>query len=215
MLQRVDAFDVKPGRYQDALELISDTRPHIERLGGKNIRIARIVTGGPATGGLYGVIEFSSFNSYGNYRRRAAEDADLGSVAEKWAGPDSPVARLESSLQTLIGETGTWPATGTALITRAWDVQPGKLDDFLSLVEDVGPLVEQYYGGTRVFQWTVAGPNTGGIVSTVRFPDESTAMEYLHDAQSDSDVQDVIEKLSKSNSPARMTSWIVSQVLDN
>ena len=79
--------------------------------------------------------------------------------------------------------------------TNIFEVAPENMEAFIALIPEARALIEKNGGANvRVFQTTVAGPNTGRILGSVEFDSMAAYGAYSDTAAADPELQALQQK---------------------
>lgn len=155
---RLDAWQVKPGRLSEVIDLFTDARAEIMRMGAQGALLIQSGAG-TQTPGVYGVSEWADFATYGrSYIDAGRSSSEWQAIIKRAASADSPAIHQGSGLALELARYGTEQPTppGSVLMVRGWRVKPGRTQDFLRFTESVGPHHTRAGGFMQVYA-NVAG----------------------------------------------------------
>jgi hypothetical protein len=153
----------------------------------------QVTAGGPATGTTFVALEYPSLVAYAEGTAKTEGDAEFEKLI---SGLDALRTIQSASLYRQVsgpGREGDVP-TGSVLQTVSVRVEPGRLDDYVALIEKLRKVSARL--GTsntmRVWQATAAGEGTGTVVVGVIYKDLATYAADSTKIQNDSEWQNLV-----------------------
>src|SRR5918995_7206639 len=107
----------RPGRYDDAIGLITEGIKLAERHGARDIRVTQAATAGPNTGLLVLTCEFDDLTAYGPYLDDTLEDPEAQSYGHRIREAEAPFTYQSTAVlvEIDIGRSHTRNARGRVL----------------------------------------------------------------------------------------------------
>jgi hypothetical protein len=204
---RVDAWQLKPLREQEMINLVTDLRAQIAHFGGRNVHLIALGHGADQAREYVTTVEWESAAAYGReFVDRADQDTEWMALVERALSDDAPASYLGSQLTTELALNGPRQelAAGMVAITRGWQVTPGQLPAFLQLARDVSPAVERLGGSTIIYQNTAGGMNPVQVYSVGLFPTMEACGTYLDAIGTDQHLQQLWVQAMGPAAPASL-----------
>jgi hypothetical protein len=170
----VRSFDLRPrpGRYDDALGLISEGVKLAERHGAGEIRLTQAKTAGSTTGMLVLTCEFENMAAYGAYLDEATADTEQQSWVHRTREAEAPFTYESTAVLSEIdlGRADAKGDRGQVLDVYFGRSHPGRWDESLDLLRQVFDLRDQH-GSTRcrLFQLYQAGEHSGLLCAVIEY----------------------------------------------
>src|SRR6266540_4178231 len=125
----------RPGRYDDAIGLITEGAKLADRHGAQDIRLTQAATAGPSTGLLVLTCEFDNLTAYGHYLDEMTTDAEAHSYGHRIREAEAPFVYESTAV---LGEIdlerpNAKRGRGRVLEARFGRPLPGRWRDTLSL----------------------------------------------------------------------------------
>lgn len=99
-VRTVRGFQVDKGRAQESIALLTELKPHVERLGGR-FSASQLVFAGPASGQLVITGEFADVEAWGAFQQKSAADAAFQAfIQTRILSAGSPLTLVGASLTT-------------------------------------------------------------------------------------------------------------------
>lgn len=162
----------RPGRYDDAVGLITEGAKLADRHGARDIRLTQAATAGQNTGVLVLTCEFDDLAAYGSYLDDTLVDPEAHSYnhrireAEAPFSYESTAVLVEIDLERATGKAGR----GRVLDARLGRPRPGRWDDTMAFTRDAFDLCETHGAvGCRLFELNHAGPQTGLLCAVMEY----------------------------------------------
>jgi hypothetical protein len=162
----------RPGRYDDAIGLLTEGVKLAERHGGRQTRITQAATAGPSTGLLVLTCEFDNLTAYGQYLEETMLDAEAHAYSHRIREAEAPftyestAVMAELDLDRPDGHRGT----GRVLDARFGRPRPGRWDDTLAFARDAFDLCDRNGAvGCRLFELDHAGEHSGWLCAVVEY----------------------------------------------
>jgi hypothetical protein len=202
---------VKPGRFEDALEMSRRAAKPLERLGAHNVRALRGAASAETYGGFVLTMEYESNEAYGeSYDRIMADDELLGIMAEA----DSENTPYQSQGIVVGTEIPLGAATGQGNVVQVTisKPSPGRFQDTIDLSIKVAKLFTKLgAAGARLFWMGAAGSQQGTVVLTVEYPNMKTLGKVADAFLANKDGQAILEEAYGVNAPTTLLSMEVYQ----
>ena len=162
----------RPGRYDDAIGLITEGVKLAERHGGRQIRLTQAATAGPNTGLLVLTCEFENLAAYGQYVDDMMMQAEAHAYSHRIREAEAPftyestAVLAEIDLDRPDGKRGR----GRVLDARYGRALPGRWDDTLEFTRDAFDLCDQFGAvGCRLFELDHAGEQSGSLCAVIEY----------------------------------------------
>jgi hypothetical protein len=196
---------VKPGRFQDALELLRRAAKPLESLGAHDVRILRSATG-ETYGGLVMSLEFENNETYGTwYDKIMADDEILGLLARADSADAPYVSQMVSLGQEIPieGPKGHGPVVQVSISKPL----PGRAQEAISLGSRGAEVLGRHGArGCRLLWISSGGIQSGAFVFVTEFASTS-AMGKTGDAlMSDPEGLAFLTEVGSASAPATMMS---------
>jgi hypothetical protein len=162
----------RPGRYDDAIGLITEGIKLAERHGAREVRVTQAATAGPNTGLLVLTCEFEDMTGYGTYLDDTLEDPEAQSYAHRIREAEAPFTYESTAVLVEIdlGRSEARNARGRVLDARLGRPRPGRWDDTLALVREAFDLGDRHGAvGCRLFELNHAGPQSGLLCAVLEY----------------------------------------------
>jgi hypothetical protein len=162
----------RPGRYDDAIGLITEGVKLAERHGAREIRLTQAATAGPNTGLLVLTCEFDDLTAYGTYLDDTMEDAEAQSYNHRIREAEAPFIYETTAVLAEIDldRSDARNARGRVLDARLGRPRPGRWDDTLALTREAFDLCDaQGAVGCRLFELNYAGPQSGLLCAVMEY----------------------------------------------
>jgi hypothetical protein len=202
---------VKPGRFEDALEMSRQAAKPLERLGAHNIRVLRGAASAETYGNIVFTIEFDNNETWGEFYDRMIADDELVSILAQADGEASPYGSQGIVVGTEI-PLGAPTGQGSVVQVTISKPLPGRMKDAIDLsVKVAAQFTKLGAVGSRLLWMGVAGLQTNTIVLTAEY----TSMKALGKAADDflvsTEGQGIIESAFGPTSPVVLLSQEVYQ----
>jgi len=202
---------VKPGRFDDAMEMSRRVAKPLERLGAHNIRVLRGAVSAEGYGSLVFTTEYESNELWGESTDRMMADDELVSVISQADGEASPYA----SQSIVVGnEIPLGCATGQGNVVQVTISKPlpGRFQDCIDLSVKVGAsFTKQGALGARLLWMGVAGSQTNTLVLTAEYPNMKALGKAADDFMGSKDGQAIMEAAFGPNAPTMILSQEIYQ----
>jgi len=196
---------VKPGRFQDALELLRRAAKPLESLGAHEVRVLRSATG-ETYGGLVMSLEFENNEAYGTWYDRVMADDEIVGLLARADSTDAPYVSQMVSLGQEIPIEGP-KEHGPVVQVSISKPLPGRAPEAISLASRGAQLLgRQGARGCRLLWISSGGMQSGAFVFVSEFA-STTAMGKTGDAlMSDPEGLAFLTEVGSAGSPATMMS---------
>jgi hypothetical protein len=162
----------RPGRYDDAVGLITEGIKLADRHGAREIRVTQAATAGPNTGLLVLTCEFDDLTAYGTYLDDTSGDPEAQSYSHRIREAEAPftyestAVLVEIDLQRSDAKNGR----GQVLDARLGRPRPGRWDDTLTFAREAFDLCDAHgAAGCRLFELNHAGPQSGLLCAVMEY----------------------------------------------
>lgn len=162
----------RPGRYDDAIGLITEGVKLADRHGARDSRLTQAATAGPTTGLLVLTCEFENLTSYGSYIDDTMNDAEAQSYAHRVREAEAPFVYESTSVLIEIDlERGDVQRDrGRVLDVRFGRALRGRFDETLDLARQTFDLCDRHGSvGCRLFELDHAGEHSGWLCAVMRY----------------------------------------------
>ena len=202
---------VKPGRFEEVLEMSRRAAKPLERLGAHNIRALRGAASAETYGGWVFTMEYENNEAYGeSYDRIMADDEMVGIMAQTDA-ENSPL--LSQSI--VVGmeiPLGAPTGQGSVVQVTISKPLPGRFQDSIDLSVKVAALfTKQGAIGSRLFWMGAAGSQTNTLVLTAEYPNMKTLGKAADAFLADAAGQKILEDAFGTNAPVTVLSQEIYQ----
>jgi len=162
----------RPGRYDDAIGLITEGVKLAGRHGARDIRLTQAATAGPTTGQLVLTCEFENLTAYGSYVDDSMNDVEAQSYSHRVREAEAPFVYESTSVLTEIdlGRSDAQRDRGRVLDVRFGRAFPGRFDETLDLARQAFDLCDRHGSvGCRLFELNHAGEHSGWLCAVMRY----------------------------------------------
>ena len=162
----------RPGRYDDAMGLLTEGVKLAERHGARDVRLTQAATAGSTTGLLVLTCEFENLTAYGAYIDDTMNDIEAQSFAHRIREAEAPFVYESTALLTEIdlGRADATRAHGRVLDVRFGRALPGRWDDTLDLARQAFDLCDKNGSvGCRLFELDHAGEHSGWLCAVMEY----------------------------------------------
>jgi hypothetical protein len=162
----------RPGRYDDAIGLITEGVKLAERHGAGEIRLTQAATAGPSTGLLVLTCEFENLTEYGTYLDETMADAEAQSYNHRIREAEAPFVYESTAMlaELDLGRPDAKRGRGRVLDARFGRPLPGRWDDTLAFTREAFDVCDEHgAAGCRMFEMNYAGPRTGWLCAVVEY----------------------------------------------
>jgi hypothetical protein len=201
IVTRVDFWNIKPGRQADALEHFQRGKAAIERNGFTNVRLRRVITG-ELSGLHYALADFDSLSDYGRALDRNMQDDALRAVVASGQAEDSPVLYRGNWVLSEMARFGTPAGNERAYLVQNWDVKPDRVEDFLSIAEQVSHHIQNHGGSSQIMRVAFAGNLTGGVTTAAAFPNLESLYSFAQEMATTPDGMALLARTAGDDAPA-------------
>lgn len=162
----------RPGRYDDAIGLITEGVKLAERHGADDIRLTQAATAGTTTGLLVLTCAFDNLAAYGEYLDESLMDVEAQAYNHRIREAEAPfvyestAVLKEIDLDRADAKTGS----GRVIDARYGRPLPGRWEDALIFTRDVFDVCERHGAvGCRLFEVDHAGDHSGVLCATMEY----------------------------------------------
>jgi hypothetical protein len=162
----------RPGRYDDAIGLITEGVKLADRHGARQIRLTQAATAGPSTGLLVLTCEFENLTAYGRYLDTMMTDAEAHAHSHRIREAEAAFGYESTAV---LGEIDLDRPDAKRSRGRVLDVQfgrplPGRWDDTLTLTREAFDLCDRHgAAGCRLFELNHAGEHSGWLCAVMEY----------------------------------------------
>jgi hypothetical protein len=162
----------RPGRYDDAIGLVTEGVKLADRHGAKDIRLTQAATAGPTTGLVVLTCEFDNLTAYGTYLDQMATDAEAQSYSHRIRGAEAPFVYESTAV---LGEIDlerpdAKRGRGRVLDARFGRPRPGRWHDTLAFARKAFDLCDNHGAvGCRLFELNHAGVHSGWLCAVMEY----------------------------------------------
>ncbi|MEZ4569769.1 MAG: hypothetical protein R2849_05460 [Thermomicrobiales bacterium] len=196
-------YQVKPGRMDDFLASIREAKEVIEGLAVnlQSIHAFRAAVAGANTGRVHVEFVYGDMSDWGETYVREMNDPDFNAMLSRATGPNSPAELIGRGLQAEIGPSAG-SGTGSVIHAAVGTAKPGRMNDYLSLIDDInGKVLEHGAERVRHLMMTAAGPLTGYIVALTEYRDMAALGEVWVSETNDPTYGPLIESIIGPDGP--------------
>lgn len=162
----------RPGRYDDAIGLITEGVKLADRHGARDVRLTQAATAGPNTGLLVLTCEFDNVAAYGAYLDDTLADAEAQSYNHRVREAEAPftyestAVLVEIDLERPDAKRGK----GRVLDARLGRPRPGRWDETIAFARGAFDLCDEHGAvGCRLFELNHAGPQSGLLCAVMEY----------------------------------------------
>jgi hypothetical protein len=162
----------RPGRYDDAIGLITEGVKMAERHGAGATRLTQAATAGPTTGLLVLTCEFENLTAYGTYVDGTSKDAEAQSFGHRVREAEAPFIYESTALLIEIDlqRPDAKRDRGQVLDARFGRPLPGRWDDMLAFAREAFDLCDKHGAvGCRLFELNHAGEHSGWLCAVMEY----------------------------------------------
>src|SRR4051812_8597920 len=197
---------LKPGRFEDALEMSRRAAKPLERLGAHNVRVLRGVASAETFGGFVMTMEYENNEAYGESYDRIMTDDEMLSVMAQADSETSPY----SSQGIVVGmeiPLGCPAGQGNIVDVTISKPLPGRFQDCIDLSIKVGALFTKLGAvGGRLFWMGQAGSQANTLVLTTEYPNMKSAGKVADAFLADAKGQELLQDAFGANGPTTILS---------
>lgn len=193
----------RPGRYDDAIGLITEGVKLADRHGARDVRLTQAATAGPNTGMLVLTCEFDDLAAYGSYLDDTLGDPEAQSYNHRIREAEAPFTYESTAVLAEIdldrGEAKR--GRGRVLDARLGRPRPGRWDDTLAMAREAFDLCDRHGAvGCRLFELNHAGPQTGLLCAVMEYNSMVECGRAGDGWRSDPDAHRITDRM-RSDSP--------------
>jgi hypothetical protein len=162
----------RPGRYDDAIGLITEGAKLADRHGAGTIRCTQAATAGPSTGLLVMTCEFDTVAAYGAYLDDTLLDPEAQSYSHRIREAEAPFVYESTAVMAEIdlGRTEGKRDHGPVLDARLGRPLPGRWDEVLDFAREGFDLSDAHGAvGCRLFELNHAGDRSGLLCAVMEY----------------------------------------------
>jgi hypothetical protein len=162
----------RPGRYDDAIGLITEGVKLAERHGAQDTRLTQAATAGTTTGLLVLTCEFENLSAYGAYVDDTMNDVEAQSFVHRIREAEAPFVYESTAVLTEIdlGRADARRGRGRVLDVRFGRPTPGRWEDTFDIARQAFDLGERHGAvGCRLFELDHAGDHSGWLCAVMEY----------------------------------------------
>ena len=186
---------VEPGELDAYLKQVKKLMGVMSRLGSSGkVRAWNTTAGGPDTGSVIVGIEYPNQEAWAKDGPRIQNDSEWRAIVDDL----HEIRTLEgSSIWRDISPNTSGASTGSVLLITGVAVHPGQLEEYRKRVGRAEGISKRLglKGRPRMWHAIVAGPNTGGVVVGIEYPDLTTYVAEQTKLAGDAEWQKLIAGL--------------------
>lgn len=205
----------RPGRYDDAIGLITEGAKLAERHGAGEIRLTQAATAGPSTGLLVMTCGFDSVADYGAYLDDTLLDPEAQSYSHRIREAEAPFVYESTAVMAEIdlGRTEGKTGRGRVLDARLGRPLPGRWEDALDFVRQAFDLSDAHGAvGCRLFELNHAGDRTGLLCGVMEYESMREFGQGIDARLGDPEGQRVIGMLRSRDAIEQVSSGLFTEV---
>lgn len=172
MIVRSWNLNPRPGRYDDALGLISEGVKLADRHGAHDVRLTQAATAGPNTGLLVLTCEFDSVTEYGRYLDETLDDPEAQSYSHRIREAEAPFTYESTAVLVEIdlGRDGAKTGRGRVLDARLGRSRTGRWEETMTFARQAFDMCDRNGAtGCRLFELDHAGPHSGLLCAVMEY----------------------------------------------
>jgi hypothetical protein len=154
----------RPGRYDDAIGLITEGVKLADRHGATAVRLTQAAAAGPTTGLLVLTCEFGNLTAYGTYLDEMMTDVEAHSYSHRIREAEAPFVYESTAVLTEIdlGRPGGKHGRGRVIDARFGRPLAGRWDDTVAFTREAFDRCDAHGAvGCRLFELNHAGIHSG------------------------------------------------------
>ena len=162
----------RPGRYDDAIGLITEGVKLADRHGARQCRLTQAATAGPTTGLLVLSCSFDNLTDYGAYLDQTDLDAEAHTYSHRIREAEAPFVYESTAVLAEIDLGRPDGKRGQGRILDAWFGRPlqGRWDDTLTFARQVFDVCDRHGAvGCSLFELYHAGPRSGELCAVMQY----------------------------------------------
>jgi hypothetical protein len=162
----------RPGRYDDAIGLITEGVKLAERHGGREIRLTQAATAGPSTGLLVLTCGFENLAAYGQYLDDTMGDAEAHTYSHRIREAEAPFTYESTAVlgEIDLDRRDAMRERGRVLDVRYGRALPGRWADTLAFAREAFDLCDANGSvGCRLYELNHAGEHTGWLCAVMEY----------------------------------------------
>jgi hypothetical protein len=172
MIVRAWNLRPRPGRYDDAIGLITEGVKLADRHGARDIRLTQAATAGPNTGQLVVTCEFDNMAAYGAYLDDTLADVEAQSYNHRVREAEAPFTYESTAVLVEIDldRPDARRNRGRVLDARLGRPRPGRWDEAMAFARNAFDVCDEHGAvGCRLFELIHAGPQSGLLCAVVEY----------------------------------------------
>ncbi len=200
---------VVPGKLGAAIELFAEGKHLALKHGASDVHVRRFVVGGQIAGVHQAMISFDSMSAYGDYAASINADPAFQQFVARITAADSPLPGISMLQTSTLARFGS-DVFGDVALVRRWQVQPGRMDEFLSLVEEVVRASNEPNLHVAVSRINLGGELSGQVVTAGALNSMASLGAYMDRLEHDAELLRLQAQAFGSDSPARLLGMAIS-----
>jgi hypothetical protein len=204
----------RPGRYDDAIGLITEGAKLAERHGCRDVRLTQAAAAGPSTGMLVLTCGFENLTAYGRYLDGTMQDAESHSYSHRIREAEAPFTYETTALLAEIDldRTDAAKGRGRVLDVRFGRPMPGRWDDTMAFAREAFAVCETNGAvGCRLFELDHAGDHSGWLCAVVEY-ESMTSFGAAGDAWMDGGGRELSARLRTDSPFVAISSGLFTEV---
>ena len=202
-----------PGGPEKARELYAEGKSLLLKNGANAVHFRRFVAGGEFAGIQQVMVDYDSMEAWGEASAKLNADADFQDLLGRVNAPGSPLQFIGLLITQEVATFGD-ATPGPAALVRLWDVQPGRLDEFLSLVEEVMKVSAGAGLGVAVRRLTIAGESSGRLVTAGSMGSMAALGAYMDSLDTNPELQRIQAQALGPDGPAKLLGMAISAAIE-
>jgi hypothetical protein len=202
---------VQTNNYPAVLEHLKAGRARAAQRGGvQRSAWRRFIVGGPFVNAHYLNTEFESMSAWTELMEQLNADPDFQAYLQR--GQTLGLTLTGTGIRRSLAHFGPpLPAPGRlASVVRTWQVQPGRMDEFLSLAEQVTAASGEPDLSVDVSQLIVGGENTGRVITSGTVGSLAVLGRYMDRVATNQELSRLFARATGPDSPAEMLTVSIS-----
>jgi hypothetical protein len=196
---------LKPGRLQDALELLSLAAKPLANHGAHNVRVIRSASG-ETNGAVVMSLEFDSNESFGTWYDNVMADDEIVGLLARSDSADSPYLSQTTAMNQVIPIEGP-KDHGPVIQVTNFKPLPGRDQDAINLASRVAQLLGRHGAvGCSLLRITVGGLQSGNMVFVAEYASTAGMGKTTDALLNDPDGMALLAESYAAGSPVSMIS---------